>query len=206
MTVPGSIAELDDDQAHSVESDNPSSLASDRMIIVANQLPLKAKRRQDNKAWIFSWDEDSLLSQLKDGLPEDMEVLYVGSLRVDVDPIEQDDVAQLLLDRYKCVPTFLPPNILEKFYDGFCKKQLWSLFHYMLPFSADNGRRFDRSMWEAYVSANKLFSQKVIEVLNPEDDFVWIHDYHLMVLPTFLRRRFNRLRMGFFSAQPVALI
>lgn len=202
MTVPGSIAELDDDQAHSVASDNPSSLASDRMIIVANQLPLKAKRRQDNKAWIFSWDEDSLLSQLKDGLPEDMEVLYVGSLRVDVDPIEQDDVAQLLLDRYKCVPTFLPPHILEKFYDGFCKKQLWSLFHYMLPFSADNGRRFDRSMWEAYVSANKFFSQKVIEVLNPEDDFVWIHDYHLMVLPTFLRRRFNRLRMGFFLHSP----
>lgn len=202
MTVPGSIAELDDDQAHSVSSDNPSSLASDRMIIVANQLPLKAKRRHDNKGWNFSWDEDSLLLQLKDGLPEDMEVLYVGSLRVDVDPIEQDDVAQLLLDRFKCVPAFLPPNNLEKFYDGFCKKQLWPLFHYMLPFSADHGRRFDRSMWEAYVSANKLFSQKVTEVLNPEDDFVWIHDYHLMVLPTFLRRRFNRLRMGFFLHSP----
>ncbi|KAL2524670.1 hypothetical protein Adt_09724 [Abeliophyllum distichum] len=57
-------------------------------------------------------------------------------------------------------------------------------------------------MWEAYVSANKIFSQKVIEVLNPEDDFVWIHDYHLMVLPTFLRRRFLRLRMGFFLHSP----
>uniref|UniRef100_A0A5B6ZBG0 alpha,alpha-trehalose-phosphate synthase (UDP-forming) n=1 Tax=Davidia involucrata TaxID=16924 RepID=A0A5B6ZBG0_DAVIN len=202
MTVPGSIAELDDDQAHSVSSDNPSSLASDRMIIVANQLPLKAKRRPDNKGWSFSWDEDSLLLRLKDGLPEDMEVLYVGSLRVDVDPIDQDDVAQLLLDKFKCVPTFLPPNILEKFYDGFCKKHLWPLFHYMLPFSADHGGQFDRSMWEAYVSANKLFSQKVIEVLNPEDDFVWIHDYHLMVLPTFLRRRFIRLRMGFFLHSP----
>ncbi|PSS16355.1 Alpha,alpha-trehalose-phosphate synthase [Actinidia chinensis var. chinensis] len=202
MTVPGSIAELDDDQAISVSSDNPSSLASDRMIIVANQLPLKAKRRQDNKGWNFSWDEDSLLLQLKDGLPEDMDVLYVGSLRVDVDPIEQDDVAQILLDRFKCVPTFLPPNILARFYDGFCKKLLWPLFHYMLPYSADNGRRFDRSMWEAYVSANKMFAQKVTEVLNPEDDFVWIHDYHLMVLPSFLRRRFIRLRIGFFLHSP----
>ncbi|XP_059663272.1 probable alpha,alpha-trehalose-phosphate synthase [UDP-forming] 7 [Cornus florida] len=202
MTVPGSITELDDDQAHSVSSDNPSSLASDRMIIVANQLPLKSKRRPDNKGWSFIWNEDSLLLQLKDGLPEDMEVLYVGSLGVDVDPIDQDDVAQHLLEKFKCVPTFLPPNILEKFYDGFCKKQLWPLFHYMLPFSADRGCRFDRSMWEAYVSVNKLFSQKVIEVLNPEDDFVWIHDYHLMVLPTFLRRRFIRLRMGFFLHSP----
>ncbi|KAK1388801.1 Trehalose-6-phosphate synthase component TPS1 [Heracleum sosnowskyi] len=202
MTVPGSITELDDDQASSVCSDNPSSLASDRMIIVANTLPLKARRRPDNKGWSFSWDEDSLLFRLKDGLPEDMEVLYVGSLSVDVNPIEQDDVSQVLLERFKCAATFLPPNLLEKFYDRFCKRQLWPLFHYMLPFSSDRGSRFDRSMWEAYVSANKLFAQKVIEVINPEDDFVWIHDYHLMVLPTFLRRRFNRLRMGFFLHSP----
>ncbi|XP_057953810.1 probable alpha,alpha-trehalose-phosphate synthase [UDP-forming] 7 [Malania oleifera] len=202
MTVPGNVSELDDEQAYSVSSDNPSSLAQDRMIIVANQLPVKAKRRPDNKGWSFSWNEDSLLLQLKDGLPEDMEVIYVGSLRVDVDLNEQDDVSQILLDKFKCVPTFLPPDILEKFYDGFCKRQLWPLFHYMLPFSVDHGGRFDRSMWEAYVSANKLFSQRVIEVINPEDDYVWIHDYHLMVLPTFLRRRFNRLRMGFFLHSP----
>ncbi|KAL8088309.1 putative alpha,alpha-trehalose-phosphate synthase [UDP-forming] 7 isoform X1 [Apium graveolens] len=202
MTVPGSITELDDDQASSVCSDNPSSFATDRMIIVANKLPLKARRRPDNKGWSFSWDEDSLLFRLKDGFPEDMEVLYVGSLSVDVDPIEQDDVSQVLLERFKCAATFLPPNLLDKFYDRFCKRQLWPLFHYMLPFSADRGSRFDRSLWEAYVSANKLFSQKVIEVINPEDDFVWIHDYHLMVLPTFLRRRFNRLRMGFFLHSP----
>ncbi|XP_021294180.1 probable alpha,alpha-trehalose-phosphate synthase [UDP-forming] 7 [Herrania umbratica] len=202
MTVPGVISELDDDQANSVSSDVPSSVIQDRIIIVANQLPVKAKRRPDNKGWSFSWDDDSLLLQLKDGLPEEMEVLYVGSLKVDVDPNEQDDVSQLLLDRFKCVPAFLPPDILTKFYHGFCKQHLWPLFHYMLPFSANHGGRFDRSLWEAYVAANKIFSQRVIEVINPEDDYVWIHDYHLMVLPTFLRRRFNRLRMGFFLHSP----
>ncbi|XP_031103797.1 probable alpha,alpha-trehalose-phosphate synthase [UDP-forming] 7 [Ipomoea triloba] len=202
MTVPGSICEFEDEQANSVASDNVSSLVCDRMIIVANQLPLKAKRRPDNEGWSFSWNEDSILFRLKDGLPEEMEVQYVGSLCVDVDPIEQDDVSSYLLEKFQCVPTFLPPNLMEKYYEGFCKKHLWPLFHYMLPFSPDHGGRFDRSMWEAYVSANKIFSQKVIEVLNPEDDFVWIHDYHLMVLPTFLRRRFNRLRMGFFLHSP----
>ena len=202
MTVPGNVYELDDDQANSVSSDNPSSVAQDRLIIVANQLPVKANRRPDGRGWNFSWNEDSLLLQLKEGLPEDMEVLYVGSLRVDVDLEEQDEVSQILLETFKCVPTFLPQDLLEKFYHGFCKKLLWPLFHYMLPFSADHGGRFDRSMWEAYVSANKLFSQKVIEVLNPDDDYVWIHDYHLMVLPTFLRRHFNRLRMGFFLHSP----
>ncbi|CAB4303693.1 unnamed protein product [Prunus armeniaca] len=201
-TAPGNLSDLDDDQARSVSSDQPSSIASDRMIIVANQLPVKAKRREDNKGWSFSWNEDALLLHLKDGLPEDMEVLYVGSLKVSVDPKEQDDVSQVLLDKFRCVPTFLPPDILSKFYDGFCKRHLWPLFHYMLPFSADQGGRFDRSLWEAYISANKLFFQKVVELINPDEDYVWIHDYHLMVLPTFLRRRFNRVRMGFFLHSP----
>lgn len=202
MTVPVDISELDDDQANSVSSDVPSTIIQDRIIIVANQLPVKAKRRPDNKGWGFSWDDDSLLLQLKDGLPDDMEVLYVGSLRVDVDPSEQDDVSQLLLEKFKCVPAFLPPDILSKYYHGFCKQHLWPLFHYMLPFAANHGGRFDRSLWEAYVAANKIFSQKVIEVINPDDDYVWIHDYHLMVLPTFLRRKFIKLRMGFFLHSP----
>ncbi|KAL4368499.1 hypothetical protein GQ457_05G034580 [Hibiscus cannabinus] len=202
MTVPGVISEFDDDQANSVSSDVPSSVNPDRIIIVANQLPVKAKCRPDNKGWTFSWDEYSLLLQLKDGLPEEMEVLYVGSLKVDVDLNEQDEVSQHLLEKFKCVPAFLPPEIFLKFYHGFCKQHLWPLFHYMLPLSANHGGRFDRSLWEAYVAANKIFSQRVIEVINPEDDYVWIHDYHLMVLPTFLRRRFNRLRMGFFLHSP----
>ncbi|MBA0868168.1 hypothetical protein Goshw_009834 [Gossypium schwendimanii] len=202
MTVPGVVSELDDDQANSVNSDVHSSVNQDRIIIVANQLPVKAKRGPDNKGWSFNWDDYSLLLQLKDGLPEEMEVLYVGSLKIDVDINEQDEVSSVLLEKFKCVPAFLPPEIFNKFYHGFCKHHLWSLFHYMLPYSANHGGRFDRSLWEAYVAANKIFSQRVIEVINPEDDYIWIHDYHLMVLPTFLRRRFNRLRMGFFLHSP----
>ncbi|CAL9135063.1 unnamed protein product [Musa textilis] len=207
MTVPGTLADLqeEEERANSVASDVQSSQAQDRIIIVANQLPVRARRRPDDRGWTFAWDDDSLILQLKDGLPDDMEVLYVGSLRVDVDAHEQDDVAQALLERFQCVPTFLPPDLHDRFYHGFCKNNLWPLFHYMLPFSADHGgsgSRFDRSLWESYVLANKLFSQKVIEVINPEDDYVWIHDYHLMALPTFLRRRFNRLRMGFFLHTP----
>ncbi|GMN67757.1 hypothetical protein TIFTF001_036819 [Ficus carica] len=202
VSLPVSVTELDDDQAQSVDSDSSSSVHSDRIIIVANQLPLKAKRREDGKGWDFSLNEDALILQLKDGFPKDVEVLYVGSLKVDVDLKEQDDVSQRLLENFNCVPTFLPPDLLEKFYDGFCKRHLWPLFHYMLPFSADQGGRFDRSLWEAYVSANKLFYQRIVEVLNPEEDYIWIHDYHLMVLPTFLRRRFLQVRIGFFLHSP----
>ncbi|XP_078428242.1 putative alpha,alpha-trehalose-phosphate synthase [UDP-forming] 7 [Wolffia australiana] len=202
MTVPGVVSELDEDQAYSLASEPPSSVSQDRIIIVANLLPIKAKRREIN-GWSFSWDEESVLFQLKDGFPEEMEVIYVGSLNVDVDPVDQEEVSQTLLDRFRCVAAFLPDQISAKFYGGFCKQHLWSLFHYMLPFNGNHTTgRFDRSLWEAYVAANKIFSQKVIEVINPEDDYVWVHDYHLMVVPSFLRRRFNRLRIGFFLHSP----
>ncbi|GMH26774.1 hypothetical protein Nepgr_028617 [Nepenthes gracilis] len=150
----------------------------------------------------YCWDEDSLLLQLKDGFGEDAQVIYVGCLKEVIDPTEQDNVAQTLLETFKCIPAFLPPELFRKFYHRFCKQHLWPLFHYMLPLSPDLGGRFDRSLWQAYVSANKIFADKVMEVICPDDDFVWVHDYHLMVLPTFLRKRCNRLKLGFFLHSP----
>ncbi|KAJ7953646.1 Trehalose-6-phosphate synthase-6 [Quillaja saponaria] len=125
-----------------------------------------------------------------------------GSLKVDVDASEQEEVAQKLLEDFNCVPTFLPHELQKRFYLGFCKQQLWPLFHYMLPVCPDHGDRFDRLLWKAYVSANKIFSDKVMEIINPEEDYVWVHDYHLMVLPTFLRKRYNRVKLGFFLHSP----
>lgn len=194
MTVPGIISEDGDSDGLSV--------CLERKIIVANMLPLNAQRNTDTGKWCFSWDEDSPLLQLKDGFSSETEVIYVGSLKDEIDAIEQEEVAQKLLEDFNCVPTFLPHDLQQKFYYGFCKQHLWPLFHYMLPMCPDHGDRFDRLLWQAYVSANKIFADKVREVINPEEDSVWIHDYHLMVLPTFLRKRYNRVKLGFFLHSP----
>lgn len=207
-TVAGVLSELDDESTNSVYSDAPSSIIQERIIIVGNQLPIRMHRKagSDEGGWLFSWDEDSLLLQLKDGLKEDVEIIYVGCLKEEIAPSEQDSVAQKLLETFKCVPAFLPPELFSKFYHGFCKQHLWPLFHYMLPLSPNLGGRFDRSFWQAYVSVNKIFADKVMEVISPEDDFIWVHDYHLMVLPTFLRKRCNRVKLGFFSPQPIPFV
>ncbi|CAL9211340.1 alpha,alpha-trehalose-phosphate synthase [UDP-forming] 6 isoform X1 [Musa acuminata AAA Group] len=205
MTVAGIISDLDSDSDSDGSATGPSSTTRDRTIVVANQLPIRARRRPDGRGWDFSWDEDSLLLQLKDAIGDrgaDMEFFYVGCLRDEIPPADQDDVGQVLLESFKCVPAFLPPDLLARYYHGFCKQQLWPLFHYMLPMSPDLGGRFDRSLWQAYVSVNKIFADKILEVINPDDDFVWVHDYHLMVLPTFLRKRFNRIKLGFFLHSP----
>ncbi|KAG8366175.1 hypothetical protein BUALT_Bualt17G0049300 [Buddleja alternifolia] len=200
MTVPGIIS--DGNGSSDADSDNSSSAYRERKIIVANMLPLQAQKDNGTGKWRFSFDEDSPLLQLKDGFSPEAEVIYVGSLKIEIEANEQEEIAQRLLDDFKCVPTFLPHDIQKKFYYGFCKQQLWPLFHYMLPMCPDHGDRFDRQLWQAYVSANKIFADKVMEVVNPEDDFIWIHDYHLMVLPTFLRKRYKRVKLGFFLHSP----
>ncbi|KAJ4811001.1 trehalose phosphate synthase [Rhynchospora pubera] len=208
VTAPGIVPgldELSDDDDASVSSSSSHSYR-DRTIIVANQLPICVSRDPNSQKLSFSWDKDSLLLQLKDTHQyqnhADMEFVFVGSLREEIPISEQDEVSQVLFDSFKCVPTFLSPDLRARFYLGFCKQQLWPLFHYMLPLSPDLGGRFDRGLWQAYVSVNKIFADKILEVINPDDDFVWVHDYHLMVLPTFLRKRFNRVKLGFFLHSP----
>ena len=56
---------------------------------MSNHLPLIVKR-DDVQGWVFEWDEDALIAQAKEGLPDDMEAAYVGCLPVEVEGHEQD--------------------------------------------------------------------------------------------------------------------
>ncbi|KAK1420389.1 hypothetical protein QVD17_21945 [Tagetes erecta] len=187
-----------------VSSDAPSD-ATNRLIVVSNQLPIIATRKTNENGgyfWDFTWDESSIYMHVKDGLPETLEIFYVGTLRADVDPTEHDDVSKMLLDGFNCVTVFVPPTKWSQYYHRFCKQYLWPIFHYKLPDFDIHGVPYGRDLWNAYVSVNKEFSQKVMEAVNNDNNYVWIHDYHLMMLPTFLRRNFCRFKIGFFLHSP----
>ncbi|KAL1823296.1 hypothetical protein ACET3Z_010074 [Daucus carota] len=204
------VLELSDDDSSGLipgvemadQSGDVSCADEERRIIVANMLPLKCWFDAETKKWGFDWDEDALVLQMKEGFEANDEVVYVGSLNAEIDAREQDEVAELLLDKFNCVPTFIPNDIQDKFYHGCCKHYLWPLFHYRLPMTENVGVKFDKNMWQAYISANKIFAQRVAEVLNPDHDYVWIQDYHLLLLPTFLRKKFHKVKLGFFLHSP----
>ncbi|CAL9779209.1 unnamed protein product [Musa acuminata subsp. burmannicoides] len=181
---------------------SPTSIFLKRQVVVANFLPLHTARDKTTGKWCFEWDEDSLLLQMKDGFSPEIEVVYVGSLKVDVDAEEQEEVSQELLEEFKCIPTFLAPHLQRSFYHGFCKRHLWPLFHYMLPISAAQGELFDKSLFGAYISANRIFADKAVEAMNSDEDYIWIHDYHLMLLPILLRKRLSQVKLGFFLHSP----
>ncbi len=53
---------------------------------------------------------------------------------------------------------------------------LWPLFHYM-----PSKFRFRPEEQAAYEEVNRQFAQKLQPLLKP-DDYVWVHDYHLIPL------------------------
>lgn len=95
-----------------------------------------------------------------------------------------------------CRPVFLSQRQMEGYYLGFCNKTIWPLFHYF-PFRTIYEQRF----WKTYKQVNHTFCDEVAKVVEP-GDYVWVHDYQLMLLPQLLREKLPELEIGFFLHIP----
>jgi trehalose 6-phosphate synthase/phosphatase len=93
-------------------------------------------------------------------------------------------------------PVFLSAEEQEDFYDRICNASIWPLFHY-LP----DRFSFAQSAWERYVEVNDRFVDTIVEQ-SPLGARVWVHDFHLMLVPAALRRRRPDLSIGFFLHIP----
>jgi trehalose 6-phosphate synthase/phosphatase len=84
----------------------------------------------------------------------------------------------------------------EKFYEGYSNRCLWPLFH-NFAFKLE----FDSITWAAYIEANRRFCSAVVDQFRPGDQ-IWVHDYHLMLLPQLLRDELPDAAIGFFLHIP----
>ena len=140
----------------------------------------------------------------QEGVGDDVDVFYVGCLPSDdVTASEQETVALELLTAFRCCPVFLGAELRERHYRRFCKQQLWPLLHYLMPLSPTSAGRFDADLWGSYVKANKAFADVVVAAVGDvARDLVWVNDYHLLVLPSLLRKRLHRIRLGLSLHSP----
>jgi trehalose 6-phosphate synthase len=84
----------------------------------------------------------------------------------------------------------------DDFYVGFANRTLWPLYH-----DAIRAPSFDRRWWQAYLTVNRRYADAVAEVAG-RGATVWVHDYHLQLVPMMLRARRPDLRIGFFLHIP----
>ncbi len=94
----------------------------------------------------------------------------------------------------KSVP--LSDEEIAKFYSGFANEIVWPLFHDM-----PSRCNFDPTYWDIYQRVNRKFAGAIAETAR-EDDFAWVHDYHLMLVARDLREAGTRGRIGFFLHIP----
>lgn len=175
---------------------------TDGVLVVAYFLPVILNRSRSGQ-WTVQWDKENILSLQIDG-----RMIWVGTVRYNNQPIppeEEAAVAHALLD-FNCFPVFLSQSTHFQFYDIFCKKNLWLIMHHIAdvygPLNQnDIGAKSQQNLWFVYSTVHKMFRDKVLEVYQ-QDYLIWIHGFHLMLLPAYLRRRLTLTKIGYFFHTP----
>ena len=169
-----------------------SSATGKKVIIVSNRLPVTVCR---NESGLDYRQSAGGLATALSSLQLEFETVWVG-WPGNVPKEEKKTVEAKLTADFKCHPVFIPQQLVEKYYDGYSNRTIWPIFH-----SVPSYAKYSATEWEAYKKANTIFGQKILEICRPGDS-LWIHDYHLMLLPRFLREHLRGITMGFFLHIP----
>jgi alpha,alpha-trehalose-phosphate synthase [UDP-forming] len=166
-----------------------------RLIIVSNRLPVSVVRQGESVR--LEPSPGGLASALSSLWNSHNNGLWFGSVGDEPDV----DVEKLLAKRSKNEPydlqaITLTPQEVEKFYSGFANEIIWPLFH-----DLQSRCNFNPEYWDVYQSVNKRFADSLDDTARPED-FIWVHDYHFMLVATYLRQAGIRSKLGFFQHIP----
>ena len=127
-------------------------------------------------------------------------ILWMGWPGASVPPEHEAAVRAYGEQQFKSSPIFLPEESMDRFYLGFCNKTIWPLFHYFPTLT-----HYEEEYWQEYQNVNRVFGEAVVKALRP-DDVLWIHDYHLMLLPKLVREKFPGNAHRLFPAHPVSVL
>lgn len=182
------------------------------VLVVSYFLPVVLSRSATG-AWMATWDTENLLS-----IQSNFPVQWIGCVRYPpaLNPektvgmnqqngfsMEDEDNITRILRGMNCHPVFIPPSVHFEFYDLYCKQVLWPIMHHVADVYGPmmHSAKQQQALWSTYSKVNLMFKKKIIEVYNT-NDIIWIHGFHLMLLPAFVRRNSPSAKIGFFFHTP----
>ncbi|MBI4212617.1 MAG: bifunctional alpha,alpha-trehalose-phosphate synthase (UDP-forming)/trehalose-phosphatase, partial [Deltaproteobacteria bacterium] len=139
---------------------------------------------------------NSYLDRMRTASSSNDDFLWIGWPGMTVEDDRQNELTEQLEQNYQAHPIFIQDEMMKSFYEGFCNKTIWPLFHYFPSFCS-----FDETSWENYKTVNQMYCDAILKVIKP-DDTIWIHDYHLMLLPSLIRKERPNAKIGFFLHIP----
>ncbi|HEX3034837.1 MAG TPA: bifunctional alpha,alpha-trehalose-phosphate synthase (UDP-forming)/trehalose-phosphatase [Thermodesulfobacteriota bacterium] len=165
-----------------------------RLVVVSNRLPVTVTKK---KGELRLKPSVGGLATGVGSLEMSLEQLWIGwpGITLGKEKSEKEEI-ETSLKSQDFYPIFLSKSDIEDYYYGFCNETIWPLFHYFLEFVM-----YNKSSWDTYKRVNEAFCDAVTGVAN-SDDIIWVHDYHLMLLPKLIKEKLPGTKIGFFLHIP----
>jgi trehalose 6-phosphate synthase/phosphatase len=178
-------------------NDSPIQPSASRLVVVSNRLPFVLSADADGH-WALKPGSGGLVSAIAPVLRNrgGMWIGWPGSVENEIDNLENILAGATKNSGYTLKPVILTIEEKEKFYHGFSNEVIWPLFH-----DLHSHCNFNPSYWHAYQKVNRKFS-RVIARNSKQDDFIWVHDYHLMNVAMELHQMGIQSKTGFFLHIP----
>jgi alpha,alpha-trehalose-phosphate synthase [UDP-forming] len=165
-----------------------------RLIVVSNRLPFALDSTGED-LWTVTPAAGGLVSAVEPVLRE-RGGIWIGWPGI-AGEIPKGPLAEATRDAgYKVVPVALSETDRDEFYYGYSNEVIWPLFHDLQNFC-----NFEPAYWETYKTVNERYAD-AIAACSEADDFIWVHDYHLMYVAQALRERGLRAALTFFLHIP----
>ncbi len=165
-----------------------------RLVIVSNRLPIYLEKT--NEKYEIRQGSGGLVTALAPVL-RNRGGLWIGcSLSTDFenfDSLFRDAQKNI---GYNLKPVVLTSEEIKKYYYGFANEIIWPLFH-----DLQSRCNFDPDYWTTYQEVNKKFAHVVFQNTK-KDDYIWVHDYHLMNIAQELKTLESSQKIGFFLHIP----
>ncbi len=159
-----------------------------RWIIVSNRLPFSKFENGELKK-----SSGGLVTALS-GVHTEAPMLWAGIAPDGMTPSLWAEQPDDIKKAYH--PVFVNESDYEHYYNGISNDVFWPLFHY------EGGRiKFDPVNWQSFMAVNRQIADAIAEISQP-GDFIWVHDFHLFLVPQYLRERDLNVRIGFFLHIP----
>ena len=173
------------------------SASGQRIVLVSNRLPVVLQAGDDGR-----WPSQPAIGGLVAALDPIMRrrggvwVGWSGVADSDTGGLRRALAEHNRASGYALEPVALCGEEIKGFYEGFSNEIIWPLFHNQFT-----ACKFDSDYWRVYRDVNRKFAATVAATCQ-RDDFLWVHDYHLMNLAAELRDQGVDNRVGFFHHIP----
>ncbi len=161
------------------------------LILASHRLPIEVRRTQHG---LETRTSPGGLARALDDFLRKHHGTWIGYAGLE-GHVELDEEQQAA-HPYGMVPIPMDREEVARHYLGFSNQILWPLFHDLHPYCD-----FEPSSWETYKKINGRYA-RMIHQTGSDESIIWLHDYHLIMVPGMLRAHGDTRTLGFFLHIP----